>query len=151
MSNIPNFNSDGNLPPGIHETDWESFVENFGYNSKRKMLIGGLKKGLNDLSTAGCNTVYIDGSFVTTKELPGDFDACWSEINVDLSKLNPVLKIFDNHRAAQKAKYYGEFFPAIFIAEPISSTMFLDFFQKDKNTGKQKGIIKLNLDSYDKK
>ena len=29
-----------------------------------------------NLRDAGCKTVYVDGSFVTDKERPGDFDAC---------------------------------------------------------------------------
>ncbi len=148
---IPDFNKDGNLPLGKHLSNWSELEKRFGYNLRRKMLLKGLKQGIEDLKISGCKTLYLDGSFVTSKELPGDFDACWNEDNVEISKLNKILKTFDNRRAAQKARYKGEFFPATFIAEPISGDIFLDFFQKDKNTGKPKGIIHLNLDDYDKK
>ena len=39
--------------------------------------------GLTNLSSAGCRLVYLDGSFVTRKERPGDIDACWDVQYVD--------------------------------------------------------------------
>jgi hypothetical protein len=60
---------------------------------------------------AGCVTVYIDGSLVTAKETPGDFDACWEVTGVDVAQLDPILLTFDHQRMAQKLKYLGEFLP----------------------------------------
>ena len=48
--------------------------------------------------------MYLDGSFVTAKEFPSDFDGCWDPDGVDGAKLDPVLLVYDNLRAAQKAK-----------------------------------------------
>ncbi|HEV3079165.1 MAG TPA: hypothetical protein VGY66_05275 [Gemmataceae bacterium] len=93
---------------------------------------------------AGCRRAYIDGSFVTRKQRPGDYDGCWETTGVDLRKLDPVLLTFDQGRAAQKAKYGGEFFPARFT-EGGSGTTFLEFFQTDKETGAPKGIVILQL------
>ena len=55
-----------------------------------------------------------------------------------------MFLVFDNSRAEQKAKYRGEFFPAQ-MTEGGTGTLFLDFFQIDKATGKAKGIIRLDL------
>ena len=143
---IPPFTSDGLLPPGIHWATWEEFVDRFGITSHRNRLLSGLYSGLESLASAGCRTAYIDGSFVTDKEIPGDFDACWDWTGVDPTKLDPVLLDFDNFRAAQKAKYEGEFFPA--QAEAIDTppfTRFLDFFQEDESSGNPKGIIAIDL------
>jgi hypothetical protein len=63
---------------------------------------------------------------------------------VDDRKLDPVLLDFSQARAAQKAKYGGEFFPAEVAAEP-AGTRFLDYFQRDKLTGRPKGIVALDL------
>ncbi len=49
-----------------------------------------------------------------------------------------------NHRAAQKARYGGELFPAETAAEP-SGTAFLDYFQSDRETGAPKGIVAISL------
>lgn len=86
----------------------------------------------------------MDGSFVTAKHDPGDFDVCWDATGVQAAALDPVLLTFDNRRAAQKAKYGGEFFPAQFPADITGATC-LDFFQTDKSTGGRKGIIAVDL------
>ena len=35
--------------------------------------------------------VYLDGSFVSAKLIPGDFDACWDEDGVDFDSIDPVF------------------------------------------------------------
>jgi hypothetical protein len=100
---------------------------------------------LERLRAAGCRRVYIDGSFVTAKEVPGDFDACWEMVGVDADLLDPVLLIFADRRAAQKARFGGELFPAEWGADP-HGTRFLDYFQQDKLTGERKGIVALDLE-----
>lgn len=141
---IPTFDGDGNLPPGIHLATWEEVCERFGGTAYREELLAGLKEALDSLRAAGCETVYVNGSFVTAKEAPQDFDACWDPTGVDPSALDPVLLRFDNRRAAQKAKYKGELFPSSADAS-ASGPIFLDFFQVDKDSGKPKGIVALEL------
>lgn len=134
----------GKLPPGVHAASWEELVTTFGNTPWRRDLLTGLRAGLTSLRAAGCLTVYIDGSFVTGKDIPGDFDACWDIAGVDPTLLAPVLLTFADGRAAQKAKYLGEFFPSVADANPEGDA-FLDFFQIDKETGEPKGIIALEL------
>lgn len=141
---IPDFNSDGRLPPGTHCCDWQEFSSRFAWNPHRERLLSGLKAALDSLKAAGCQTTYIDGSFVTTKEIPGDFDGCWDVQGVDPNLLDPVLLIFDRGRAAQKAKYLGELFPAGWT-ENASGKTFLEFFAVDKDTGNPKGIVAIDL------
>jgi hypothetical protein len=141
---ISPFDSSGNLPPGVHQATWQEFVGRFGKSTHRRILLAGLKAALEALRAAGCRTVYIDGSFVTAKQVPDDFDACWDIDGVDPALLDPILLTFDNGRAAQKAKYLGELFPAQFH-EGGSGTTFLEFFQVDKESGNPKGIIVLDL------
>ena len=143
---IPAFTSEGYLPEGIHEVSWEEVQERFGSTTQRKRLLAGLRHALSDLALAGCKTVYIDGSFVTDKDQPGDFDACWDDEHIDWDALDETLLSFDNARAAQKAKYRGELFPMRWQADPWG-TSFLEFFQQDKN-GTPKGIIRVNLKDW---
>jgi hypothetical protein len=86
---------------------------------------------------------YIDGSFVTAKEIPGDFDGCWEATGVDPDRLDPVPLQFADRRAAQKARFRGELFPAEEGADP-DGTSFLDFFQMDRD-GNPKGIVAVDL------
>jgi len=95
------------------------------------------------LKGAGCTTAYLDGSLVTSKDHPGDFDACWESGSVILNRLDPELLIFSDGRAAQKERYGGELYPAEWPAD-ADGTTYLDFFQRDR-LKQQKGIIALDL------
>ncbi len=104
---------------------------------------------LENLQSVGCRYVYVDGSFVTRKEFPEDFDACWETAGVffeDLMLLYPELLDFSNKRAAQKAKYRGEIFPADALAD-VFMRRFIDFFQIDPISRSQKGIVRIDLET----
>lgn len=111
-------------------------------------MLAGLACALRDLRAAGCKRAYIDGSFITTKEHPGDFDACWDLDGVDFDVIDEVLLTFDAGRRAQKAKYRGELFPADAAADPLG-TLFRDFFQRDRD-GNPKGIIVIDLEDFER-
>ena len=141
---IPQFNTDGLLPLGVHWASWNELLDRFGNNTWRRHLLIGLRAALDNLKSAGCRIVYLNGSFVTNKDIPNDYDACWEEDQVDPDLLDPVLLTFNSGRAAQKAKYMGELFPASVIAD-VGGLSFLEFFQTDKDTGRPKGIIAIDL------
>jgi hypothetical protein len=143
---IPPFEEGGNLPPGIHESTWEEIVARFGGTASRRELLAGLQAALASLRDAGCRRVYIDGSFVSAREVPADFDTCWEIAGVDAALLDSVLLDFSNARAAQKERFRGELFPAEAVAAP-DGTRYLDYFQRDKLTGEPKGIIALDLEN----
>lgn len=143
---IPPFADSGNLPEGLHEARWDEIVERFGTNDRRRELLGGLRRALESLRDAGCRRAYLDGSFITTKELPGDFDACWEADGVDPDLLDHVLLTFANKRAAQRQRYGGELFPADWAADP-HGTRFLDYFQRDRTSGEPKGLVVIDLET----
>ena len=110
---IPDFDADGNLPPGIHQATWEEFHLRFGVSETRKKLLEDLAAALHSLQAAGCRLVYIDGSFVTGKPNPGDYDLCWSIESVIPERLDPVLLDFSpSGRRAMKAHWYPFIDPA---------------------------------------
>ena len=120
--------------------------ERFCANDHRKKLFEGLCAVIENLRQAGCRVAYVDGSFVTGKPLPSDFDGCWDPVGVLAARLDPVLLDFENGRAAQKKKYGGEMFICTSPAVPSGNIRFLEFFQKEKHTGEAKGLIGLRLD-----
>lgn len=142
---ITDFDEYGNLPEGIHEVQWDEFCERFGTNLYRKRLIRGMKEALDNLKHAGCRRVYIDGSFVTSKYRPNDYDACWEPDEVNPQLLDSVLLDFRNGRTAQKMKYLGELFLSSDSTSDTGET-FLDFFQNDPENNEKKGIIAINLE-----
>ncbi|MDX2031462.1 MAG: hypothetical protein SF339_12375 [Blastocatellia bacterium] len=101
---------------------------------------------MENLEAAGCRELYIDGSLVTRKARPGDFDACWSAAGVDDRLIDAVLLDFSHGRARMKDKYNGELFIAEAQADFESGRRFLEYFQRDKRTGKPKGIVGIKLD-----
>jgi hypothetical protein len=141
---IPDVDSSGNLPPGIHPATWEEIVDRFASTAHRQGLLGGLRRALESLRDAGCSRVYLDGSFVTSKEDPEDFDGCWEAEGVDPAILDSTLLDFTNRRTAQKAKFGGELFVAEASADRFGHR-FLEFFQRDKGTGDPKGILAIDL------
>lgn len=144
---IPDFNEDGNLPPGIHQATLAEIEERFAYNIKRRLLFDYLEKLIRDLRTIGSTAVYLDGSYTTNKVLPGDMDICWENTGVDLNNaiaVMPVLWDLKPPRKEQQRIYCADIFPANII-ESASGKYFIDFFQCDKNTGNKKGIIKLEI------
>lgn len=145
---IPKFLRNGNLPQGVYKTTWKQFCKRFGHTEHRQSLIKSLASALKDLSAAGCKKVYINGSFVTAKEVPGDYDLCWSIDGVVPEKLNPTLLDFSPvGRAKMKDQYKGDLFPAE-TPEGASGKRFLDFFQIDKKTEEPKGIISMEIGEF---
>jgi hypothetical protein len=139
---LPSFMGNGCLPPGVHSASWDEVAARFGGSPHRQVLLQGLLEAAVNLRDAGARVIWLDGSFTTDKEEPGDWDGVWDPSNADLSKVDPVL--IDLHdlatgRYAQKAKYRGEL-----LVNTTTGTPFQMFFQLDKN-GDPKGIVRLDL------
>ena len=132
----------GRLPPGEHEASWDEVVERFGWNERCRRLIDGLADAVTALAEAGCRRLWLNGSFVTAKDEPDDFDACWDQTDVDLDTLDPVLLDLSDGRRAQKDRFGGELFPN--VTEAGSGLVFADFFQNDRETGR-KGIVVIDF------
>ena len=86
----------------------------------------------------------LDGSFVSQKDLPEDYDAVWGTGGVDAALVDPVLLDFSRSRAAMKSKYLGELFPA--TAEAARGILYVDFFMTDRS-GVAKGVVEIDLGS----
>jgi hypothetical protein len=140
---IPLFDERGNLPPGIHHATWTEIVTRYATSVRRRELLDGLHDALRSLKAAGCVTAYLDGSFATAKEHPDDFDVCWDSGEIVRGHLDKELLDFSKRRAAQKARYGGELFPAEWPAQ-ADGTTFLEYFQCDR-LKQAKGIIAIDL------
>ena len=132
------------LPEGLHPADLNEISATFVTNPWRRSLFDGLVDGLRSLLLAGCPRIFLDGSFVTGKPHPGDFDACWDPTGIDPARLDPVFLDFSHQRAAQKARFKGEFFPSSLLCVDVGKS-FLEFFQTDQYTGERKGIVVVEL------
>lgn len=132
----------GRLPEGEHEVGWDEVVERFGWTPRRRQLLDGLADAVDALTAAGCRRLWLNGSFVTAKDEPADFDACWDTDGVDLDVIDPLLLDLSAGRVAQKARFGGELFPN--VVETESGLVFAEFFQNERDTGR-KGIVVIQI------
>jgi hypothetical protein len=141
---LPEFTAAGLLPPGVHRASWAELCLRFGWNSRREWLLAGLLRLATNLRDAGATTVWLDGSFVTTKPEPGDFDGTWDPSTADLRRVDPILldpQDLGTGRMRQKLKYGGELIPG---REGATGKSFVEFFQETRD-GQPKGIVLLDL------
>ncbi len=135
----------GNLPPREHDGNWGEIVQRFGRNPRPEYLLKGLRDALDALGAADIPRVYIDGSFVSAKDEPGDYDACWDyHQHNNFGVLDPIFFDSSFGRAVQKVRFSGEILPADAIADERGSPTWY-FFQRDKCTGEPKGIVVIDL------
>jgi hypothetical protein len=141
---IPPFEPNGKLPPGIHWATWTEIAERFGWNPHRRELLAGLRRAVDMLGAAGCTTLYLDGSFVTSRAHPNDYDACWAAHGVDVALLDRSLLEYVGNRTDQAVLFHRDLFPSHGLADPFGMR-FLDFFQRDKFTRRPKGIVSIRI------
>ncbi|NTA18888.1 DUF6932 family protein [Agrobacterium tumefaciens] len=140
---IPAFDQmTGYLPPGEHHATWNEVAASFGWNAPRQRLLGGLRRAAISLREAGCTFFLLDGSFVTAKELPGDYDAC-----CDYRGMNPLAidPIFLSNGATMKAEFLGEIYPETRSSGSGIYSM-REFFQTDRDDV-PKGVVILDLNT----
>ena len=136
---IPEFNNYGNLPAGIYKSSISSIEKIFGENSeKRILLFNNFRKFLKLLFPfkKKIKRLILDGSFVTSKESPGDIDCIMIIENNFRFTPEIVKKLCDS-----KKLYNIHLF--MFEEKNIESyRKILNFFSKDRDL-KPKGIIEV--------
>ena len=139
---IPKLQNNTELPVGEHLASLHEVEQVYGLSTaQRKILMRGLLDAVSNLEIAGVKTIWINGSFVTSKKEPNDIDGCWEyNPSVNINVLDPV---FLGGRAEMKKKYGLDFFIANYI-EAGSGLPFPKFFQKNRD-GLQKGILVVKL------
>ena len=85
-------------------------IDFFAFNPRRHRMLAGFRQACEELRKAGCRLVYLDGSFVTRKDRPGDFDACWDVQNVDDAKLGiqSFWGFLSRPRGARSSGFWSE-------------------------------------------
>ena len=142
---IPAFREDGWLPTGHHQASWE-VVSRFGGDpgSRRSVLTARLvelRDALRNLGVTGC--LLLDGSFVSAKQDPGDFDVlligpcdiqAMKEVTPELSRL------LDTERAEKELGYSLFYIPSDSPARDLLGTLW--DVSKD---GIEKGVVEVQL------
>ncbi|SDO34828.1 hypothetical protein SAMN05192530_105336 [Aureimonas jatrophae] len=136
---IPSFDEQtGHLPVGEHAATWPEVAQRFGWNNHRRRLLAGLLRMATNLRDAGCVFFLLDGSFVTNKEYPEDYDACCDYEGMDPLKIDPRMFM---GKQIMKAEFGGEVHPEKAFGDV---TPLREFYQTDRN-GVAKGVVILDL------
>lgn len=134
------FNSNGHLHNTVELTLAE-LEQHFGTNEWRKVRIKNALIFLEIFSVCGCQTVYIGGSFISTKINPDDIDLCFDLQNVDYNKLGEVFPDFLDFNKIGEIRRN---FKCHILHFDKNNLQYLRMLEKDKN-GNQKGLVKINL------
>ena len=139
---IPNFNEYGLLPEGIHKATIEEIKHKFGSGSpKRKELFIGFQELIQLLykHKKSIKSFLLDGSFVTDKESPRDYD-CILVVKKDFNFDSPEAK---------KLKYAKKLFYAhnfTCIEEDLDwYYRLINLFGHEKYTERPKGLVEVIL------
>ncbi|HEU4470715.1 MAG TPA: hypothetical protein VFR58_06520 [Flavisolibacter sp.] len=130
------------LPPGIHNATIDEVRIRYATSPHRVHLYNGLIAGLDNIFGSGCVQIYLNGSFITAKPKPKDYEVAWDPRFVNPASLDSLFLEFWRGTVEQARKYGGEYFPS-HIIEAKSAKKFIDFFQQEKHTGQPKGIIRI--------
>lgn len=139
-SRIPMFTRDGDLPPGIHPASWQDFRSRYDFSPRRLELLANMESLLQKLHNQGGDKVYVGGSFVTTKQVPGDFDMTWRVSGEELGRLMKTEPILTD-RHMQKQTLGGELM-ATYPNSPGDGV--LGFLQHSRS-GKAIGVVEIDL------
>ncbi len=152
-----NFNKEGYLPQGIHELTLKEVENEFSKNKsqRRHEIFENYKIHLNDIkNTDCCINHWIDGSFVTLKENPGDIDTLTEFDGFKVKKLGIYDKIEDivynaplrtngcchSFLVFKVPEYYGKDYEDYVYAK---FRMLYILFPKIKNSRNLKGFVQL--------
>jgi hypothetical protein len=140
---IPPLQPNGELPPGEYPASLDEIERVYGHaNDRRRLLMRGLRDAAAQFVRAGVRTLWVNGSFVTDKEMPNDIDGCWEFTpSVAVDQLDTVF--LQRSRQGMKDKYGLDFFIANII-EADSGLPFPKFFQISRD-GEPKGILVVPL------
>jgi hypothetical protein len=104
MKDWPDFNDNGDLPPGIHQATLAEVIEHFGEGTPQRRIMARRLEHIYDLAaqTGHLARFIIFGSFVTARPDPADIDIfLLMEDTFDASQSSGETALILDHVAAQ--------------------------------------------------
>jgi hypothetical protein len=143
---LPEFNSDGDLPVGVHLTDWPEFRARFGTATPRREWLFERLRALVALAatTGKLRRIFIWGSLVTTKPSPRDVDVLlMMDEDFEVERIAaPAQVVFDSIRA--KLLFESDVFWARASIGEETLALWLETYQVSRSFRKR-GIVELEL------
>jgi hypothetical protein len=146
---LPEFDSDGDLPPGIHSaalTDMESRLGRFTISDRRVGLLEKFNQVVEMAKTSGIvERIIVGGSFVTAKPEPNDIDVVIIlSSDVDFDTLTPSQYVVTDRDALRRV-FKGGDLDVIVVRESTGRMQTaIEFFQTNRDN-KEVGIVEVRL------
>ena len=147
---LPAFRDDNWLPEGHYSTDWDETSAVFGGepNSKRAQVLSNLLEWRDSVRAQGLTGLLIlDGSFISAKPEPGDFDTLFildAGMETRLAQDVEAALLVNYNYCKQRG--WGDIFMFSEIAVRRFPAMCrLDGFDHDKVTKQAKGVVEVIL------
>lgn len=141
---IPEFNEDGLLPKGIHQTDLGEFRDRFAIfdeSDRRLRVFEQLERFLAEANKVSVvKRIIVGGSFVTAKAEPNDFDCI---LVLDAEIVGTTLRPFEYNllsRRMARRLFGGDVLPALEGSEALDE--YLAFLQTTRE-GDPMGIVEV--------
>jgi hypothetical protein len=156
---VPPLMTHGLMPVGVYTCTLEEAGTEFCWNERRREIWDGLTRFLGWLSELGLVLpIYLDGSFVTDKPLPGDVDLVLDLTSATAAQQKEALFLFYRQRAAIKTEYDVDFCPNLPGAGANDFGAFFQYVRaaeaNQRNVGPdvRKGILRIEqwLDGLNK-
>lgn len=144
MKQWPDFNENGDLPPGIHQATLADVIDYFGQGTPQRQIMA---RRLEHIYTLAAGTGHlarfiIFGSFITTKPDPGDVDIfLLMEDTFDVSQLSGEAALIFDHVVTQNYEGASIFWIRRLAAlEGEEATV---LYWQLKRDGSQRGIVEV--------
>jgi hypothetical protein len=144
---LPDFNANGDLPPGVHRASWIEVMGRFGGGAGQRDVCARRLAHIYELArrTGGLQRLVIFGSYVTAKANPNDVDVILiMDDDFRLENCPMESRALFDHAVAQ-ARYGASVFwmrPGLLIGETVEQ--FIEYWQI-KRGGGQRGIVDVIL------
>lgn len=147
---LPGFRPDGWLPEGHHATTWDEIVARFGGppGSRRAVVLSGLLGWRDAVRAKGMGgRLILDGSFISQKPAPGDFDLffLYDGDTEALLKTDAEARALTDYQSCRAAGFQGDVFALPLSLRELSPLLGgTDMFDSDRQ-GISKGVVEVTL------
>ncbi len=147
---LPEFRPNDWLPEGHHPTTWDEIAARFGGppGSRRAAVLSGLLEWRDAVRAKGMGgRLILDGSFISKKAAPGDFDLFFlydGDTEV-LLKTDAEARALTDYQSCRAAGFQGDVFALPLSLREISPLLGgTDMFDSGRQ-GIPKGVVEVTL------
>jgi hypothetical protein len=145
---LPDFNDDGDLPPGVHSATLAEVLYRFGYGTSQRVAVGDRLRRIYELviATGHLRRFVIFGSFITAQSDPNDIDVVLiMEDSFDLASVDGEAQLLFHYLQAE-ARFGASIFWATRSGAFGGEQAMIEYWQVKRDGGKR-GIVEVVLEA----